>query len=392
MAFLTTDDGVRLFYRIEGPRDAPAVVFSNSLGTDHMMWQPQADALGSRFRIVRYDQRGHGASDAPQGAYTVERLGRDALAVADAAGLATFSFCGLSMGGITGQWLGIHAADRLGKLILAATAARFPDPRMWDERIAVVREKGLAGLVDVSMTRFFTEPYRQAAATVIEGFRRTFLATSPDGYIGCGLALAAFDFRGDLPRIATPTLVVAGREDPSTPLPMNEAIAAAIPGARLVVLDGAHIVSREQADAFNAALADFLGADGLPSDQRFARGLARRRQVLGDAWVDAALARRDEVNADFQDLITRYAWGEIWTRPGLDEETRRLLVLAITAAMGRWEEFELHARAALAGGVPVGRIREVLLQTAIYAGVPAANTAFSKLSALLKAQSKGSPV
>ncbi len=392
MAFFTTDEGVRLFYRCEGPEGAPALVLSNSLGTDHMMWQPQAEALATKLRVVRYDQRGHGASDAPKGAYSIERLGRDVLALADHLGLKTFAFCGLSMGGITGQWLGIHASDRLERLVLAATTAQFPDPKMWADRITLVEERGLAPLLDPTMERFFSENFRRSGATIVDGFRRTFIATSKDGYLGCCHALKDTDFREDLKDIRMPTLVIAGRQDPSTPLPMNAAIAEAIPGAKLVVLDGHHIVSTEQAEAFTRELGGFLGLGTLPQDERFGAGMARRRQVLGDAWVDRSIAKRSEVNADFQDLLTRYCWGEVWTRPGLDDTTRRLLVLAITASLGRWEEFELHTRAALAGGVSRETIQEALLQTGIYAGIPAANTAFGKLAGIVEHQSKGSPV
>jgi 3-oxoadipate enol-lactonase/4-carboxymuconolactone decarboxylase len=383
MAFMTTDDGVRLFYRVEGPEGAPAVVFSNSLGTDHMMWQAQAEALLPAFRVVRYDQRGHGASDAPAGPYTLDRLGRDVLALADHLGLGRFSFCGVSMGGLTGQWLGIHGSERIDKLVLCATSASFLSRAVWDERIRLVTEKGLGPIVDATMERWFTAPFRRAARITIDAFRRTFLATPAQGYAGCAMALRDSDLRGELSRISPPMLVIAGRHDPAAPPEQNAEIAKAARDGRLVVLDAAHIVNVEQAEAFTRELKAFLGQPTLPHDQRFASGMARRRQVLGDAWVDASIVKRNAVNADFQDLITRYAWGEIWTRPGLEEEVRRLLVLAITASLGRWEEFDLHTRAALAAGLPVEKVKEALLQIAVYAGVPAANTAFNRLAKLI---------
>ncbi|HUF45351.1 MAG TPA: 3-oxoadipate enol-lactonase, partial [Aestuariivirgaceae bacterium] len=383
MAFMTTDDGTRLFYRLEGPDGAPPIILSNSLGTDHMMWQPQAEALGHAFRVVRYDQRGHGASDAPAGPYTFERLGLDVLALADHLGLERFSFCGLSMGGRTGQWLAIHAGARLDQLVLASTAAEQHPREVWDQRIDTVAEKGLAGIVDLAIERFFSQDFRRTAPATVAEFCRTLLATSPQGYIGCCQAVRDTDFRREIASISVPTLVFSGAVDPGTPPECGAFIAEAIIGARLVILEGSHIINVEQPDAFNRELLRHLGQDGLPTDTPFQTGMARRRQVLGPAWVERSIAKRNPFNADFQDLITRYAWGEIWTRPGLEEETRRLIVLAITAALGRWEEFDLHGRAALEAGVSPDRIKELLLQTAIYAGVPAANTAFQRMSGLM---------
>jgi 3-oxoadipate enol-lactonase / 4-carboxymuconolactone decarboxylase len=383
MAFMLTDDGTRLFYRLEGPDGAPPIILSNSLGTDHMMWQPQVDALSHAFRVIRYDQRGHGASETPAGPYTIERLGLDVLALADHLRFERFSFCGISMGGLTGQWLAIHAGARLEHLILAATAAHIPPREAWEQRIATVTEKGLAGIADVAIERFFSQEFRRTAPAAVAEFRRTLLATSPDGYVACCHAVRDADFRQDIAAIAVSTLVISGARDPATPPEWGAFIADAIRGARLVVLDSAHIINAEQPDAFNRELLGFLGQTGLPTDARFQAGMARRRAVLGDPWVDRSVARRSAFNADFHDLLTRYAWGEIWTRPGLDEDTRRLLVLAITAALGRWEEFDLHGRAALEAGVSLERIKELLLQTAIYAGVPAANTAFQRMSAII---------
>ena len=383
MPFMTCDDGVRLFYRREGPRSAPAVVFSNSLGCDHMMWQPQADALKPRFQVIRYDQRGHGASDAPEQPWTLERLGADALAIAGHLGIDRFSFCGLSMGGLTGQWLGVNAADRLDRLIIADTSVSFPPAAMWDERIALVNDKGMAALADLTMSRFFTESFFAAAPDTVSAFREVFCATAPAGYTGSCHALRDADMSAEIAAIKTPVLVISGRHDPSTPPERGEFIAGQIAGARHHLLDAAHISNVEQAAGFTAALLEFLGETGLPRDERFSAGMARRRAILGDHWVDRSLARRNDFNADFQDLITRYAWGEIWTRPGLDETRRRLLVLSITAALGRWEEFDLHTRAALDAGVSTDTLKEVLLQCAVYAGVPVANTGFARAQAIM---------
>jgi 3-oxoadipate enol-lactonase/4-carboxymuconolactone decarboxylase len=376
---MTQADGCRIFYRAEGPADAPAIIFSNSLGCDHLMWQPQADALRHAFRVVRYDQRGHGASDVPEGPYTLEQLGGDVIGLADQLGLKTFHFCGLSMGGITGQWLGIHNGNRLDKLVLANTSPHFPPPDMWDQRMGAIREGGMKAISDAVLGRFFSPTLHQAQPGTVSDFRSVLEQTDPQGYLGCCGMLRLADVYPELGRISTPTLVISGRHDQSTPPERGEKIAAAIKGASHVILDAAHISNVERAADFTRELAGFLGAGAtLPGDDAFTRGLARRRQVLGDEWVEKSLNNRSAFNGDFQEFITRYAWGDVWTRPGLDETTRRLMVLAICASLSRWEEFDLHLAAAVRAGVAAETIREVLMHTAIYAGVPAANTAFAR--------------
>jgi 3-oxoadipate enol-lactonase/4-carboxymuconolactone decarboxylase len=378
MPFVTQNDGCRIFYRAEGPVDAPAVIFSNSLGCDHIMWQPQADALKHKHRVVRYDQRGHGASDVPDGVYPLERLGADVIGIADHLGLKTFHFCGLSMGGLTGQWLGIHEGKRLITLMLADTSPHFRPPEMWDQRMGMIRDGGMAAISDMVLGRFFTESFHKCDPGTVSDFRDVLEQTNPQGYLGCSAMLKDADTHGELKQITTPTLIISGRHDQSTPPERGEMIAAEINGAVHVVLDAAHISNAERPDDFTRTLAGFIGSADMPGDERFAAGMKRRRAALGDDYVDASIRNRTDFNAEFQDLVTRYAWGEIWTRPGLDETARRMLVLAICASLSRWEEFDLHLAAAVRAGVSAETIREVLMQTAIYAGVPAANTAFAR--------------
>jgi 3-oxoadipate enol-lactonase/4-carboxymuconolactone decarboxylase len=220
--------------------------------------------------------------------------------------------------------------------------------------------------------------------------RAGLLGMSADGYAGCGAAIRDMALAAQLGAIAAPTLVVAGDRDISTPFEGHgDRIAAAIPGAAVARLDAAHLSCLEAPAAFSAAVEAFLlrGTGDSVAEARdalFDAGLAVRRQVLGDAWVDRALASRTPFNADFQAMITRYAWHEVWGRPGLDHRTRRLLVVAMTASLGRWEEFRLHVRAGLEqGGFTQDELKEVLLQIAVYAGVPAANTAFAEASAVI---------
>lgn len=259
MPFAKSHDGCRLFYRIEGPDSAPVLVFSNSLGADHMMWQPQTKRLKKQFRILRYDQRGHGASDVPAGSYTIEQLGQDVLALADHLDIATFSFCGISMGGLTGQWLGVHAAERLDKLVLANTSAQFPPASMWDERMTAVREGGLAAISDAVLGRFLAARFHEANPAIIAQFRNVLENMDPQGYLGCCEALKVADLRQQIASITTPTLVISGKLDESTPPERGDFIAGQIDGARHVVFDAAHLSNVEQAVPFTSALLYHLG-------------------------------------------------------------------------------------------------------------------------------------
>jgi len=367
-------DGTRLYYRLEGREDLPALIFSHSLGVDHGQWDMQMPALLPHFRVLRYDIRGHGASDAPPGDYTIEQLARDVLAIADRAGIGRFAFCGLSLGGMIGQWLGARAADRLTHLVLAATSARLLNPSLMEDRRKTVLSGGMAAIADAVMGRFFTAETVAASVPAIASTRHTLLATNPEGYAGCCAAIRDMDQRDLLAGIGVPTLVLAGDRDVSTPWAGNgDLLAQSIAGARAVRLPAAHLLNIERPRSFTAALLEFLLPEPI---DRLQSGFAVRRGVLGDAHVDRAIARTTEFNRDFQELITRYAWGAIWTRPGLTPHTRRLLVLATLAALGRWEEFRLHVRTGLAHELEPCDLREVLMQSAIYAGVPAANTAF----------------
>jgi 3-oxoadipate enol-lactonase/4-carboxymuconolactone decarboxylase len=375
MPFATIDNH-RVFYRLEGNRGAPVLVLSHSIGTDHGMWSPQIEDLLPYFQILRYDTRGHGASDAPAGDYSIEQLGRDVVGLADFLGISTFSFCGISLGGACAQWVGIHARDRVTKLVLANTSPQFGPPANWDERRKTVLENGMKAIADVAMQRFFSPETLSRHDVHAEAIRDLLLGTNPVGYAGCCAALRDFDSTKLLHKIETPTLLIVGEEDVSTPWEGHgEILAREIPNVRVVHLPAAHLSNLERPRTFAAALLEFLRPRDTSSDPLEA-GFAIRRQVLGDAHVDRATAATTGFTRDFQDLITRYAWGTIWTRPGLDQRTRRLLVLAISASLGRWEEFRLHVHAGLSRELELCDLKEILLQCAIYAGVPAANTGF----------------
>jgi 3-oxoadipate enol-lactonase/4-carboxymuconolactone decarboxylase len=374
MPFVTVDNA-RLFYRLEGKAGQPVLILSHSIGTDHGMWAPQAADLLPHFQVLRYDTRGHGASDAPKGEYSIEELGKDVLGLVDALGIANFAFCGLSLGGAIGQWLALNKPQRLTGLILANTSFRFGPRENWENRIKAVLEKGMASIADMAMQRFFSLETVARGDAIVATARSVLLGTDPGGYAGCCAALRDFNSEKSLDKIQVPTLVIAGDSDVSTPWAGHgEILAREIPGARSLRLPAAHLSNLEQPHSFTAALMDLL--QPAPAHDTIDAGFAVRRAVLGDTHVDRAIATSNEFNREFQDLITRYAWGAIWTRPGLSPRTRRLLVLATMAALGRWEEFRLHVRAGLQHELEVCDLKEVLLQTAIYAGVPAANTGF----------------
>lgn len=367
-------DNTRIFYRLEGDDSRPVLMLSHSLGCDHGMWDVQTRDLLPHFRVLRYDTRGHGASDVPPGDCTIKRLGRDVIALTDALGIGEFAFCGLSMGGMIGQWLAASAPDRITHLVLANTSSRM-DAAAMETRRRTVLESGMASVADTVMGRFFSPETLARHDPDAASVRRTLLNTDPRGYAGCCAAIRDMDQTALLPQIRVPTLIVVGDRDVSTPWTGHgEILARDIWGARVLHLTTAHLSNLERPRSFSIALLDFLA--GSTAGDTLEAGYRARRAALGDAYIDASIARVDEFTREFQELITRYAWGTIWTRPGLTPRTRRLLALTATAALGRWEEFRLHVRAGLEHELEPCDLKELLLQTAIYAGVPAANTGF----------------
>lgn len=250
--------GARIHYEIEGPEDGPVLLLSNSLGTDLGMWSPQMPSLAARYRVLRYDSRGHGRSEAPEGPYTIDMLGQDAVAVLDAAGVERALFCGLSKGGMVGQWLGVNAPDRVGRLVLANTAAFIGAPEVWNQRIETVRAQGMAAIVPGVIDRWFTKPFQERAPDSVARIRDMLLATDPGGYTACCAAVRDMDQRQAISAIRVPTLVIAGRHDLATSPEQGRLIADTVPGARFLELDAAHLSNIEAEAAFTRALLDFL--------------------------------------------------------------------------------------------------------------------------------------
>ncbi|MGW6011971.1 bifunctional 3-oxoadipate enol-lactonase/4-carboxymuconolactone decarboxylase PcaDC [Streptomyces sp. NPDC055210] len=360
-------EGTLLNHRVEGAVSAPPLFLGPSLGTSLALWDKVAPELSVAHRVVRWDLPGHGGSSASligPGA-TVGDLAALVLALADSLGIDRFSYAGVSLGGAVGLHLAVHHPERVDKLAVICSSAHFNGSKPWEERAALVRAEGLAGLAAGADARWFTPGF--TVPELVEDHR----TADPDGYAACCDALAAFDLRERLSRIGAPTLLVAGREDPATPPAHLREIADAVPGAGLVEVPGAsHLAPAERPEAVLTALRAHLNGDA-------GRGMAVRRQVLGDEHVDRAQARQSAFTARFQDFISRYAWGEVWTDETLSRRERSMITLTALVAHGHYDELAMHVRAARRNGLTPEEIGAVLLQTAVYCGVPAANSAFA---------------
>ncbi|BCM85892.1 3-oxoadipate enol-lactonase [Methylobacterium indicum] len=375
-------NGTLLNYELSGPSGAPVVVFSNSLGTTLAMWDPLVPHLRGRYRVLRYDTRGHGASQVRDQPIEVADLAEDLIGLLDALNIPRAHVVGLSLGGMTGQAAASRHPDRVISLTLMATAAFMPSEASWNERAALVRQKGTAAIVEATMTRWFTPHFPASSPDAVTPVRAQFTGTDAAGYAVCCNAIGRMDLRPVLDRITAPTLVIAGRDDPATPPAMAQEICDGIRHAELVVLpNAAHLLSVEQPEATAAHLLGFLDRHrGAPEAATgavaFETGLTNRKSVLGEAHVERSLNAAGDFAGPWQDFITRTAWGEVWGDPRIPWKTRSFVTLAMMVALGREEEFKLHVRPALRNGVTVPELQALLIQTAIYAGVPAANGAF----------------
>jgi 3-oxoadipate enol-lactonase/4-carboxymuconolactone decarboxylase len=374
---------VELSWRIDGPPAAPPLVLLNSVGTTTEMWAPAMGPLAERFRVIRIDLRGHGASPAapPGESHDLADLGRDVLGALDQLGIKRAAIAGLSLGGMTAMWLAIHFPQRVGRLVLLCTSAYLPPSRFWLDRAASARADGLAAIADSVVARWIAPSLAARDPELLRWLREMFVGVDAESYADCCEAIAGMDLRADLGRIAAPTLIVAGADDVATPPEHARLIAGEVAGARLAVLENAaHIVTVEQPGAVSRLLVEhFEAADPL------AAGLATRRAVLGDQHVERAIAATTPFTRPFQDFLTRYAWGDVWARPGLSRRDRSIATLAALVTLGAEDELRLHVRSALRNGVTVDELAEVLLHTALYAGLPRANRAFALAREVLDA-------
>lgn len=419
-----------LQYRFDGPEHLPVLILGPSLGTTWHMWDRQVPELSQHWRVFRFDLPGHGGAPArPAGSVT--ELTQRLLATLDGLGVQRFGYAGCAFGGAVGMELALRHPERLASLALIAASPRFGTADEFRQRGVIVRTNGLDPIARSSPERWFTGGYAAAQPAITEWAVQMVRTTDPGCYIAACEALAAFDVRGELGRVGVPTLVLVGSDDQVTGPAEARTLVAGIPDARLAVVPGAsHLVPVEQPAAVTdllvrhfttawqtahdtastgqipvpapvapvaspapaqpalappaqaAPIAEIAPAavprqgQGQGRPDPYDAGLKVRREVLGDAHVDQALAQADEFSGDFQEFLTRYAWGEIWDRPGLDRRSRSCVTLTALVAGGHTDQLAPHLRAALRNGLTPAEIKEVLLQAAVYCGVPAANSAF----------------
>lgn len=382
-----SDDDRRAF-------ESRPLILGPSLGTSLHLWDAVVATLARSRTLIRYDLPGHGGTpadvlpDRPVGATAVADLAGLVLELAERLGIDRFDYAGSSLGGAIGGWLAVHHPDRVARLALVCSSARFGDPAAWHDRAALVRREGTGPVADTAAGRWFTPAFAAGPDPAAADLVRDLRAASPTGYAACCDALASFDLRAELAEITAPTLVIAGRDDPATPPAHARELADGIPGASLIEMaDTSHLAPAERPGAVSAALRHHFaedpdqdpGSSGDDAEQEacYDAGLRVRRAVLGDAHVDRSIANTTSFTMDFQDFITRYAWGEIWTRPGLDRRMRSAITLMALIARGSTGELPMHVRAAIGNGLTRDEIAEILLHSAVYCGVPAANSAFT---------------
>lgn len=365
-----------------GRPELPLLVVGPSLGTGvAALWSPAVGRLGDAFQVLGWDLPGHGSNaDVPDDGFTMAELAAGVLALADRVQAergdpgAPFAYAGDSLGGAVGQQLLLDAPARVPAAVLLCTSARFGDPEGWHERAALVRRETTTAMLDSSPARWFADGFTAREPAVAAALLDTLRHADAEGYAAACEALAGFDVRDRLGEIGAPVLVVSGEDDVAAPVEDGRLLAAGVRDGRQVVLPAvAHLAPAEAPEDVARLVRRHLGGRSDPSTDA---GTAVRRAVLGDAHVDRADARATDFTRDFQELITRYAWGEIWTRPGLDRRSRSMITLTALIARGHHEEFAMHVRAARTNGLTDDEIKEVILQAAIYCGVPDANTAF----------------
>jgi len=260
MPHMQASDGCSIHYRFDGDDERPVVVLSNSLGSTLDMWEPQIPALTERYRVLRYDNRGHGQSDTPQGPYTLERIAADARELIAERELAPVLWCGLSLGGMVGMWLGAYAPHCLKRAVLANTAPLLGPPEIWNQRIALVDTDGMDGLARVVVQRWLTPAFAAEHPAIAAKLTAMIASISPQGYAGAAAAVRDMDLRDSLSRISVPVLVIAGSQDPATPCSMGEQIAGGIAAARFAILEAAHLSNVEQPEEFNRLVRNFFDA------------------------------------------------------------------------------------------------------------------------------------
>jgi 3-oxoadipate enol-lactonase/4-carboxymuconolactone decarboxylase len=368
--------------------ELPLLVLGPSLGTTAAaLWGEAAGHLTDAFDVVAWDLPGHGHNrSVPEEPFDLAELAAGVLSVVDEILLqrdevgGAFSYAGDSVGGAVGLQLLLDAPGRVRDAVLLCTGARLGEPAMWGGRMAQVAMSGTPVMVAGSRERWFAPGFLDRRPEVASALLRALSETADEGYTAVCGALATYDVRDRLGEIGVPVLAVAGAADQVTPPGLLREVAEGVRDGRLVVLDDvAHQAPAEAPERVAALVREHVLGEvpvASPAGERQEAGTAVRREVLGDAHVDRAVAATTGFTRDFQELVTEYAWGTVWTRPGLDRRSRSLITLTALVARGHHEELAMHLRGALTNGLTVEELKELLLQTAIYCGVPDANAAF----------------
>ena len=361
-----------------GPEDGRLLLLGPSLGTSAAtLWTGAAERLREHIRVVAWDLPGHGRSGVAE-PFTMAELAAGVLAIADEFSAETFDYAGDSVGGCVGLQLLLDAPHRVASATVLCTGAAIGTADSWRERAAAVRSIGIEAMLSGAVQRWFSPGFTERRPDVSSALLHALRDTDPESYAQTCEALSSFDVTARLSEILTPVLAIAGRDDVPTPPESLRRIASGVKDGRLVVLDGVgHLAPAEAPAEVARLITEHVAArPATTTEGAYAAGMAVRREVLGDAHVDRAVAATTDFTADFQRLITEYAWGTIWTRPGLDRRSRSLITLTALVARGHHEELALHLRAARRNGLTNDEIKELLMQTAIYCGLPDANTAF----------------
>lgn len=368
----TNINNITLHYTLKGNKRGDTLIFINSLGSDWRIWDKVAQPFLATHRVLRYDKRGHGLSEAPPAPYTMRDHAADLLGLMDALDISQATLIGISVGGMIAQELALWQPQRVAALVLCDTGARIGTLQSWNDRIAAVNQNGVESIADMVLARWFTDALPAPARA---GWRNMLARTPKAGYAGTCAALRDCDQTEHLARLICPTLVLCGDSDTSTLPELNRTLAGLIPNAEFALIAGAaHLPCIEQPASMIAHIRAFLQRQN--NANLYEMGMAVRRAVLGDAHVDRAEANKTDFDADFQQFITETAWGSVWTRGGIDRKTRHLLTIVLMAALGKEHELAMHIRATRNTGVTPDEVKEALMQVAVYAGVPAANVAF----------------
>ena len=370
-------NGTNLHYRTDGDPQGTPLVLIHSLGTDLRLWDDLIPRLDPTLRLVRFDLQGHGLSADPAGELTLVDFSADLAALLDHLEIEKVVILGISIGGLIALDFALRNQARVSSLILVDTAARIGTPELWQTRMDTIRAHGMAHLADSILSRWFAPDFAARCSTQFQGFRTLFIRNSVPGYTAACAVLRDADLRAEVSQIKVPTLVLCGEQDAATPPDVVQELAQSLPNAGIVLLPGAgHTPPIEGPQIMADQVNGFIHAQQTVSSV-YEQGMKIRRAVLGDAHVDQAEANKTSFDIDFQRFITETAWGRVWARRGLDRRTRHLLTLTMLAALGKEHEFAMHVRASRNTGVTIDEIKEMLLQVAVYAGVPAANSAIA---------------